>query len=110
MQEYTVNRVSMFDPELLRYKTVEEFLESARMGSEIVIEWKGIEYGIVYLRNIVPKLETDKGYSIAQCGSKEISIATEMQCDTPEELLEYSLGGDRLGDVITQVTVSERTF
>ena len=110
MREYTDNRVPTFDPELLRYKTVEEFLESVRRGSEIVIEWKGIEYGIDYLRNIVPKLETDKAYSISQCGTKEVYIATEMQCDTPEELLEYSLGGDRLGDVITQVIVCERTF
>ena len=30
--------------------------------------------------------------------------------NTEEEILEYRVGGDRLRDVITQVTVLERTF
>ena len=34
---------------------------------------------------------------------------TEKWCDTADEMLEYMVGEDRLRDVITQVTVLDRT-
>ncbi len=47
---------------------------------------------------------------ISQAGSVEVNTQTEKWCDTPDELLEYMAGGDRLRDVITQVIVTERTI
>lgn len=35
---------------------------------------------------------------------------TNVFYDTPDELLEYHVGSDRLRDVITQVTVIDRTL
>ena len=34
----------------------------------------------------------------------------EKWCASPDEVLEYTVGGDRLRDVITQVAVVERTL
>jgi len=36
--------------------------------------------------------------------------ATEKWCNTADEVLEYMVGDDRLRDVITQVTVWDRTI
>ena len=47
---------------------------------------------------------------IAQAGSAEVLAQTGMWCDTADEVLEYMVGDDRLRDVITQVTVTERTI
>ena len=47
---------------------------------------------------------------ISQAGSAEVNARTEMWADTPDGILEYVVGGDRLRDVITQVKVWERTI
>ena len=47
-------------------------------------------------------------------GRISISMAyredTEKLCDTSDEVLEYMVGSDRLRDVITQVTVLDRSI
>ena len=35
---------------------------------------------------------------------------TEMWCDSADEVLEYRIDGVRLGDIITEVEVSDRTI
>lgn len=47
---------------------------------------------------------------LSQAGTAEVNARTEKLCDTPDELLECMVGPDRLRDVITQVTVIERTI
>lgn len=97
-----------YDADALRFKTVSEFLDVMRRCAEVVFEWKGVEYGTFRLPFSM-QTPTEK-YVIAQSGTVEVNRATEMRCLTPDEILDYTVGEDRLRDVITQVTVVERTF
>ena len=55
-------------------------------------------------------------YSITPRSNGRISISmayredTEKLCDTSDEVLEYMVGSDRLRDLITQVTVLDRSI
>jgi len=87
-----------YDEEALRFKTISEFKYCVKHGAEIVIEWKGTEYGIFW----------DHASKRHYIGHD--SPDTNVFYDTPDELLEYRVGDDRLRDVITQVTVIDRTL
>ena len=63
-------------------------------GGEPVFIWRGITYGVCF---------SDAGYCIA-CADGSY----EKLCTTPDSVLEYTVSGDRLRDVITQVTVISR--
>lgn len=81
--------------ELWRFKTIGEFKDSLRRGGEIVIEWNGVQYGIF-------------------CNGEKFYIVTaSMQTtyfNTPDELLEFMVGDDRLRNIITQVEVTDRAL
>ena len=79
-----------------RFKTISEFKECLIRGGEVEFQWKGNAYSIGGY---------DK-YAICVSNREE----TEKLCDTPDEVLEYMVGEDRLRDVITQVTVIWRTI
>lgn len=64
-------------------------------GGEPVFIWNGIAYGVCF---------SDIGYCIAH-----IDGSCEKICSTPDAVLEYMVGSDRLRDVITQVTVISRS-
>ncbi len=87
-----------YDEEALRFKTISEFKDCVKRGAEIVIEWNGVEYGVFW----------DHASKRHYIGHD--SPDTNVFYDTPDELLEYRLGNDRLRDVITQVLVIERTL
>ena len=97
-----------YNEEALRFKTISEFKYCLSHGAEIVIEWKNVEYGIFYLHE--HHRVGDERYLIAQSGTREINDATEFRCHTVDEMLEYRVGNDRLRDVITKVTVIDRTL
>ncbi|MBQ7872041.1 MAG: hypothetical protein IJ357_07860 [Oscillospiraceae bacterium] len=97
-----------YDEEAMRFKTISEFQYCLSHGAEIVIEWKDIEYGIFYLHE--HQRIGNERFLIAQSGTREVNLATELRCKTVDEILEYKVSGDRLRDVITKVTVVERTF
>ena len=78
-----------------RFKTISDFKWSMRCGAEVVIEWKNKEFGIWSDRNII---------RITSNGSAEQSY------NSADDALEYIVCGDRLRDVITQVTVIDRTI
>lgn len=84
-----------YNAEELRYKTISEFKWSLHQGGEIVIEWNEHSYGIFY--NGEKFYVTTENYE-------------ESYYDSPDELLEYCIDGQRLRDIITQVTVLERTL
>ena len=98
----------VYNEEAMRFKTIEEFKYCLSHGAEIVFEWKGVSYGAFYLHE--NQRRGDERFAIAQSGTLEVNLATELLCKTTDEILEYRVGGDRLRDVITQVTVLERTF
>ena len=78
------------------FKTASEFKECIIRGSEPVFAWKGTVYGVCF---------SDAGYCIAHADG-----SFEQICRTPDDVLEYMAGDDRLRDVITQVTVLNRTI
>ena len=97
-----------YNEEAMRFKTISEFKDCVRRGAEIVIEWNGIEYGIFTVP--ISQRKDEKIHYISQCGDATIHRATVLYAETPDEILEYMVGKDRLRDVITKVYVNERTF
>ena len=85
-------------PEQNQFTTIGDFRACMRWHGEVEFIWNEIPYCITHRGN----------------GKISISVAnqeeTEKLCDTPDEVLEYMVGSDRLRDVITQVTVLDRTI
>lgn len=91
-----------------RFKTISDFKQCMRRGGEVQFEWNGIMYCCF---GCITRSHDEPGKMvIAQAGTVEVNLRTEMWCDTADELLEYMVGEDRLRDVITQVKVWERTI
>ena len=82
-----------------RFKTISDFKWSMICGGELTFEWNGIFYG---------------AYRDGEYGNGEkyciclIDGENERRFDSLEDLLNTSIGADRLRDVITQVTVWSR--
>jgi len=90
-----------------RFKSISDFRQCVNRGGEVEFEWKGLSYGIC------PKLRRTPDGPLQMLISQiyiDDPAATEMWCDTADEVLEYIVGGDRLRDVITQVKVWNRTI
>ena len=66
-------------------------------GGEVEFIWKGKTYNITHPEERILIYEAYKP-------------ETEKWCDSADDALEYIVGGDRLRDVITQVTVTDRTI
>lgn len=86
-----------YDADVLAFATISEFKTCMRWGAEVVIEWKNEEYGIWSENGVIRITHT---YHPEDTRIFESS----------EEALEYMVGSDRLRDVITQVTVIDRTI
>lgn len=97
-----------YDEEAMRFKTISEFKDCVKRGAEIVFEWNGIEYGVFTVP--ISNRKDNKIHYISRCGNAEVHRATVLYAETPDEILEYMVGSDRLRDVITQVIINERTF
>ena len=68
-------------------------------GPSIGFTWKGTRFGIV-------RYGTDNKITIYEANKPE----TGKVCEDSDDALEYIVSGDRLRDVITQVTVLDRTI
>ncbi len=79
------------------FKTISDFQECLIRGGEVVFSWNGTTYAV---SSYAGKLGISEAYK----------QETEKLCDTTDEVLEYIVGSDRLRDVITQVTVLDRTI
>ena len=84
-----------YNAEELRFKTISEFKRSIHDGGEIIIERNGHSYGIFF--------NGTQFYMTSQEGSTD-------HFQTADELLERHISGDRLRDIITQVTVLDRAL
>ena len=82
-----------------RFKSISDFKWCMKCGGEVEIEWNGIHYGII-------RYGTSDKITIYVWNRPE----TECCFDTADDALEYMIGSDRLRDVITQVTVLDRTL
>lgn len=99
--------IGMNSPEDNRFKTISDFKWCVNSGGEVEFEWKGAVFGIW------PKLRKAPNAPLQMVISQlyaENPASTEKWCDTADELLDYVVCGDRLRDVITQVTVIDRTI
>lgn len=79
-----------------RFRTISEFKECMIRGGEPVFMWNGVLYGVCFHKD---------GYCIAHLDGEYEGIY-----NTPDDVLEYVVGNDRLRDVITQVTVISRNI
>ena len=70
-----------------RFHTISEFRECLIRGGEIAFSWNNTNYTV---SNYAGK------YAISQFYSQK----TEQRYETPDEVLEYKVGADRLRDVI----------
>lgn len=80
-----------------RFVSISDFKTCMRWNGEVEFVWKGVTYNITHYNGKI---------SISHSRLQE----TERCFDTADEVLEYMVGGDRLRDVITQVTVRDRTI
>ncbi len=83
----------------LKFESIGDFKRSMKWGAEVEFEWNGTAYCVF-------RYGTDNKITISVANQPE----TEKVCETADEALEYMVGSDRLRDVITQVTVIERTI
>jgi len=84
-------------PEENRFKTISDFKWCINDGGEVEFIWKGKPYSI-----------THPDGKISICQGSNYSEAVDV--NEADELLDYSLGEDKLRDVITQVEVLYRTI
>lgn len=84
-------------PEENRFKTISDFKWSMRRGAEVAFIWDGQEYGISHAAGKINIYRWDQP-------------STTKRFDNADEALEYMVGVDRLRDVITRVTVLDRTI
>lgn len=89
------NVMIQYDPEALRFKTISDFKWSMHCGAEVMIEWKNKEFGIWSDCNTIRITSMD---------------TPEKRFESADDALEYIVCGDRLRDVITRVTVTDRTI
>ena len=78
------------------FKTISAFKECIIRGGEPVFEWNGVRYGVCFAGG---------GYCIALTDG-----SCERIYNTPDDLLEYMVDGERLRDVITKVYVVSRSI
>ena len=80
-----------------RFKTINEFKWCVNDGGEVEFIWNNITYTITHPEGKI---------NISEANKPE----TENWCNSADEVLEYRVGKDRLRDVITKVTVTDRTI
>ena len=94
-------------PEQNRFTTISDFKNCMRWGGEVEFVWNGKHYGVFARLKKTPS-------SPVQILISQVCVEnyqdTEKWCDTSDEALEYMVGSDRLRDVITQVTVLDRSI
>lgn len=96
------------------FESISDFKWCIKCGGEVEFVWKGKAYSIVYVDD---KINIGEGYYTDSDGvhrnveSHEICTDIEgMYADTADEILEYTMDGDRLRDVVTEIQVDVRTI
>ena len=94
-------------PEENRFKTISDFKWCVNGGGEIEFSWNEKTFGIFPLLQKTPS--SPQQILLIQ-KFVENQKGTEMWYDTADDLLEYTIDGDRLRDIITEVEVTDRTI
>ena len=94
-----------------RFKTISEFKWCVNHGGEVEFEWKGNQYTICHPEgriNIGAGCYKKDGKYYNMNTDEEYTSEDELWGDTADDILEFNVSGDKLRDVITQVTVWSR--
>ena len=96
-----------------RFKTISEFRWCMKFHGEVEFEWKGNQYGIGHpngriLINAMCYEKDGKYYNVNT--NEEYTSEDELWGDTADDILEFNVSGDKLRNVITQVTVLFRSI
>ena len=89
-----------YDSDTFRFHTISEFKSCVAHGAEINFEWKNREYHICPVWS-----NGNRKFFLVSLESFE-----EKAFENADQILECNLDGDRLRDIITQVTVIDRTL
>ena len=95
------------------FESISEFKWCVNDGGEVEFEWKGNQYGIGHPNNkilISANCYEKNGKFYNANTNQEYTAEDELWGDTADDILEFNVSGDRLRDVITQVTVLDRTI
>ena len=95
-------------PEQNRFTSISDFKWSMKCGGEVVFRWNGTEY-CCFGKLEHPEAQRTMMF-ISKTAREDGWESSEKWCETSDDVLEYMVGFDRLRDVITQVTVIERTI
>ena len=109
------------EPGYWDFESISDFKQCMEWGGEVEFIWKGMQYGVFGklcetedgpVRMFIGESYYEKdGKCYNSESHEEVDFdKTDFWCDTPDEILEYIVGGDRLRDVITQVEVLYRTI
>lgn len=91
-----------------RFLSVEEFKDCISRGGEVVFQWGQAEYGIGLIAS--PPHPAANGSPALQYCVAYADGSHEKLYDTPDEVLEYMVGKERLGDIITKAQITYRTI
>ena len=91
-----------------RFESISDFKWCMKCGGEVVFIWNGTTY--CCFGKVTPPGKSDVMMYISKADSEEGFEYSEKWCATSDDVLDYMVGEDRLRDVITQVTVIERTI
>ena len=95
-------------PEQNRFTSISDFKWCMKWGGEVQFIWRGTTY--CCFGKITPPGETSSMLYISKADSEMGYEQSAKWCADSDEVLEYMVGEDRLRDVITEVTVIDRTI
>lgn len=95
-------------PEQNRFTNISDFKWCMRCGGEVQFIWNGTTY--CCFGKLMHPGNTEAMMYIAKSDFQTGQTFSEKWCTNSDDLLEYMVGEDRLRDVITQVTVIDRTI
>lgn len=90
------------------FTSISDFKWCMKCGGEVVFMWNGIKY--CCFGKLAPHDKLETMMYISKADSEVSWEGSEKWCNDSDDVLEYMVGHDRLRDVITQVTVIERTI
>lgn len=90
-----------------RFKTISDFKWCINSGGEIEFTWNEKTFGVFPLQLKAPS--SPRKILLVQ-KFVDNQDETEVWYDTADELLEYTIDGDRLREIITKVEVTDRTI
>lgn len=90
------------------FLTLDEFKDCISRGGEVVFRWEQTEYGVGLVAS--PTRFTASGNQTLQYCVAYTDGSHEKLYDTPDGVLEYMVGEERLGDIITIAQITYRTI